>query len=623
MQNIKKSKNKKGKFIELNGKKDNNGLNTGLDNISKQKQQTEYESNLQCLTRLFSGLEIDIIETIYEDNDRNFFLTKKMLEEMTITEDQQLNNKSPFAEEIVDNTTELDGEVHVDINSFVRFRYDDPFIDEKDKEREQKIHKGLNLDEIKKNKLTINPSNVNISLILSQQKKNIDEYQSVLSNVSTNINTNNNTPVDYSHNDNYLEEAIIEYYMDILLEFFPKFSRTEIMEKICEFDFDIDKLVLYLFDSKNESMNNEEFSKLEKDELSEELKEEVLSNFYPKSQNDFNALMKHNLQKKIEKQILKENVMKNVKNNLLNENDFPFISEEVKDEIINNSKAPEEYFLDKEIKNIQSRKIREDLTKLIKMFPLIEEFEIKWVYYQYMDYYDSYRYFCSMTQKTEKNELFNSINNTKKESKNAGYFSSSIKPSNKVNYEVSNDNGLASILCKIISENPHNWQIENSMKDINIDHYQQIRRKLIYQAQLAWQNGCHKDAKVIMARARRYKQDISRLLEKRKVNVFMKNNENNNVVNMINNKENFIDLHGLSYEESKIIIHKKISDVQIRQEKGILDTSTKFALNIITGVGKHSHNKSPVLLPRLSAYFKQNKYFFKVDHIMGIIKVFL
>lgn len=60
----------------------------------------------------------------------------------------------------------------------------------------------------------------------------------------------------------------------------------------------------------------------------------------------------------------------------------------------------------------------------------------------------------------------------------------------------SNDNSFTSNLYKIINENPQNWRFENNGK-FSLSEYQELRRKLIYQAQLAWRSGRHQDAKVI------------------------------------------------------------------------------------------------------------------------------
>jgi hypothetical protein len=55
-----------------------------------------------------------------------------------------------------------------------------------------------------------------------------------------------------------------------------------------------------------------------------------------------------------------------------------------------------------------------------------------------------------------------------------------------------------------------------------------------------------------MAKARRYKQEINKLVESNKINVFMKNNLDKNIINLINNRENFIDVHGLSMKKLRL-----------------------------------------------------------------------
>lgn len=59
----------------------------------------------------------------------------------------------------------------------------------------------------------------------------------------------------------------------------------------------------------------------------------------------------------------------------------------------------------------------------------------------------------------------------------------------------SNEDSFTNNIYKIINENPQNWRFENNGK-FNLSEYQEIRRKLIYQAQLAWRSGRHQDAKV-------------------------------------------------------------------------------------------------------------------------------
>ena len=103
----------------------------------------------------------------------------------------------------------------------------------------------------------------------------------------------------------------------------------------------------------------------------------------------------------------------------------------------------------------------------------------------------------------------------------------------------------------------------------------------------------------------------------------MKNNENNSVMNFVSNKENFVDLHGLNYEELKIVVQKKISDIKRGLNNGSIDQTKKFILNIITGVGNHSRDHKAVLMPRLYAMLKSMNYFVKMDSEKGIVKVYI
>ena len=177
------------------------------------------------------------------------------------------------------------------------------------------------------------------------------------------------------------------------------------------------------------------------------------------------------------------------------------------------------------------------------------------------------------------------------------------------------------LLSKILSQNPEKWKLEDSMDKINIKEYQNIRKKLILQAHIAYASRKYQDAQVIMAKARRYKQEINKIMEKKKINLFMKNNKEHAIGNLYNKNEHVIDLHGLSLEESKMIIKKKFNTLPKQKE---LEDIDKIILVIITGVGKHSKNYKPVLLPGLISWIEnKSNYRFKVDENNGIIRVIL
>jgi hypothetical protein len=628
MNKMNKNKGKRGKFLELN-----------LDQFSKNKDPKkeelknfqEIETELEILEKLFPNLEFDLVENIYEDNLRNFNKTKKLLEEMCQGEDSNQNECENSEKNEV-----------VDINAFARFRYDDPFIDNSTNNIIN-INEGENLEVIKKKKFLIVDCN-NVNNILAQQKKDGNDYVSVFdttneinefsNNLTPKINNKiQSTPIptnmSNNYNEYYLEQIMLEYYIDILIEFFPKYSRMEITEKICEYDYDIDKLILDLF-QEGEDLNFD-FAKFESSELDSQFKQEILSNFYPENHLQYDSIFQHNLQSKIEKDIKKNNLYKNLSQNnkainLMNENDFPFLSDDVKEEVLNDLKISDEYFLDKDVKDIKNSKIKEELVKLIKNFPLKDEFEIKWVYFQFMDYYETYKYLnskCTNGGKNIKMPNFcsnnsdgnNKISNEKNNLSSIGFKSMpEIKQQNQK---------FTDVLYKIISEKPQNWKLSEGIQEVKVNEYQEIRRKLLQHAQLAWRSGRHNDAKVIMAKARRYKQEINTLINSKKLSLFAKNNEDKQLYNLISNKENFIDLHGLSYEESKIIVSKKVSDIMRKKNEGELQNDKRFTLHVVTGLGTHSKDKRPVLLPRLTALFKQQKFFFKVDEREGTIKVFL
>jgi hypothetical protein len=239
-----------------------------------------------------------------------------------------------------------------------------------------------------------------VNQILSQQKKNIGDYESLL--CLENTPTNNNSTNNGSLADNYLEEVILDYYIDILYEFFPKHPRQELMERLCEYDFDIDRVILHFLE-----INDNELNELDNVEISLGIKEELLSNMYLRDEKEYDAIKNHNIQVVIEKEIKKNNVLKKVCNDSkFSENEFPFLSDDIKEDVLNSQKASDEYFLDKEIKDIKSRQIREDLSKLVKNFPMIDEFEIKWVYFNFLDYHMTYKYLTTSAKNIQKKNIF-------------------------------------------------------------------------------------------------------------------------------------------------------------------------------------------------------------------------
>jgi len=244
--------------------------------------------------------------------------------------------------------------------------------------------------------------------------------------------------------------------------------------------------------------------------------------------------------------------------------------------------------------------------------------DIKWVYYQYMDYFKTNKYFQDKLNVDPFADKFLNSNRTQtfiidKDLKNKQNNSTLVRESKIVNInevDSSMSNNFGNTLYKIISEKPQNWNLNGNSNSLTLDNYRDIRRKLLFQVKAAWKSKRFNDAKIILARSNRYKEEINKLLENHKMNLFAKNN-----MSLVYEKgEAFIDLHGLNYDESLLIVKRKINDI-------INNKQSKMNLNIITGRGTHSNNRSPVLLPRLSEYFKSTNLKYKVDSSYGQIKV--
>ena len=76
-------KKKKGKFVEFNDKNIIKGNSTFKSDGEKIKNV--YETPLQTLSKLFPEYEYEILETLYDENCRNFTRTKLCLEKMNDT----------------------------------------------------------------------------------------------------------------------------------------------------------------------------------------------------------------------------------------------------------------------------------------------------------------------------------------------------------------------------------------------------------------------------------------------------------------------------------------------------------------------------------------------------------
>lgn len=647
------------------------------------KKENTFQTNFEKLESEFPDIDQEIIESIYQENNRSFLLTKKKLEEIfkkNEPEPPKEINKIPqnfdldLKREISTNSSssnQIENSFNlIDINSeqqsYEEFNLTAKVNKKKNKkvvdisniitnnnfsskensnnfdEKNPSIILGFKTHEDKKskknkakNKDSIKNENIVNYIKPEEKNKSIKEYVSIFDeNLLYQKANENHTPNPDCKDDDiyYFEEMLWDYYMQIIKELFPKLSTEEIMEKLCECNLDIDELILNLLDTENET-SSKEIKNLANGNLSNELNSEIFDNFFFEENVNKDALLQNNVQLEIEKQIKKtvnkNNYINNLPDLIDSEENFSYQKEE----------SNEEWFLNKPIEEIETKSFREDLLKLKYNLPFIDEVELKWVYYQYLDYQMTFSHFCKISI-SNKNKLSKIIENSSnplkknhdkiknnKEKISQGNFiniNNDIKPKKQKSeiFPPEENTNFTNSLYKIMNDKPENWNMDSSGK-INLNEYQNIRRKLMTQAQLSWRSGRHQDAKVIMAKARRYKEEINFLLKNKKVEVFMKNNENNSLMNMISKKENFIDLHGLNYAEAEIITKKKLKDIIERKNSGRLDEDRTFTLTIVTGKGNHSQGGKAVLLPKLADFFSKSSFDHKVEWQNGIIRIFV
>ena len=143
----------------------------------------------------------------------------------------------------------------------------------------------------------------------------------------------------------------------------------------------------------------------------------------------------------------------------------------------------------------------------------------------------------------------------------------------------------------------------------NLNDYMAVRKRLIIEAKKAYANKKFKNGQILMAKAKRYKQEFDKIFQNNKLNQFAQNNDKR--------KTNEIDLHGLNVKESKYIIDQKIKSLN---QKKIENDLKSISLTIITGSGSHSAGHKAVLYPHLMEWLKnRNKLSVKGDLSQGII----
>ena len=556
--------------------------NISNNNSNNNKQKLTFKNCLENLVFLFPNFSRDLIEDIYQENNENFSHTKDKLRELSELEmnENKINENKMQIEEEPQKEKKKKKKKYIDISEKTKFEIvdkNDPIDDDNDN-----IHYMTDSEDEKENKKNNKNENIDYNKLIALKEKSGKEYLSKFDednfNFNNNIIINNNSLLkDEPMIDDYLFEQNINFLCDC----FPLYKKEEIVQKICENNFDINGVISNILNEtyKNITKDGDNLKNLESKDI-----EEILTNF-EKNENDIDDDFLE-IQKAIEHSIKTEN--NNKKNNIYDKEDFDMNKKE------NEIEENEEFFLNKNIDDIETPQIKNDLKKLVSQFPLEDVYNIKLVYYSYMDYKSTFEHFDNKdgTKNLKLKTLLNSISN--KNYKEYNNTIKKIKKNNKLKTDV--EKRRYDTLKKILENKPINWKFEED-KNINEKDFITIRNRLYREAKNFFACGKYKEGQLLLSRAKRYQQEIEQIAKNRGIKQFFNNNSYNN-----NSKE--IDLHGLTVEESKLIINKKIE--QLREKKDELN-SKSISLTIITGTGSHSQGNRPVLFPKLKEWLKNKK----------------
>ena len=556
--------------------------NISNNNSNNNKQKLTFKNCLENLVFLFPNFSRDLIEDIYQENNENFSHTKDKLRELSELEmnENTINENKMQIEEEPQKEKKKKKKKYIDISEKTKFEIvdkNDPIDDDN-----ENIHYMTDSEDERENKKNNKNENIDYNKLIALKEKSGKEYLSKFDednfNFNNNIIINNNSLLkDEPMIDDYLFEQNINFLCDC----FPLYKKEEIVQKICENNFDINGVVSNILNEtyKNITKDGDNIKNLESKDI-----EEILTNF-EKNENDIDDDFLE-IQKAIEHSIKTEN--NNKKNNIYDKEDFDLNKKE------NEIEENEEFFLNKNIDDIETPQIKNDLKKLVSQFPLEDVYNIKLVYYSYMDYKSTFEHFDNKdgTKNLKLKTLLNSISN--KNYKEYNNTIKKIKKNNKLKTDV--EKRRYDTLKKILENKPINWKFEED-KNINEKDFITIRNRLYREAKNFFACGKYKEGQLLLSRAKRYQQEIEQIAKNRGIKQFFNNNSYNN-----NSKE--IDLHGLTVEESKLIINKKIE--QLREKKDELN-SKSISLTIITGTGSHSQGNRPVLFPKLKEWLKNKK----------------
>ena len=597
---MKKNNKGKKKFIDLDeyikiqnnescSKQSNKekGKNISNNNSNNNKQKLTFKNCLENLVFLFPNFSRDLIEDIYQENNENFSHTKDKLRELSELEmnENKINENKMQIEEEPQKEKKKKKKKYIDISEKTKFE----IVDKNDptEDDNENIHYMTNSEDEKENKKNNKNENIDYNKLIALKEKSGKEYLSKFDednfNFNNNIIINNNSLLK---DEPMIDDYLFEQNINFLLDCFPLYKKEEIVQKICENNFDINGVISNILNEtyKNITKDGDNIKNLESKDI-----EEILTNF-EKNENDIDDDFLE-IQRAIEHSIKTEN--NNKKNNIYDKEDFDMNKKE------NEIEENEEFFLNKNIDDIETPQIKNDLKKLVSQFPLEDVYNIKLVYYSYMDYKSTFEHFDNKdgTKNLKLKTLLNSISN--KNYKEYNNTIKKIKKNNKLKTDV--EKRRYDTLKKILENKPINWKFEED-KNINEKDFITIRNRLYREAKNFFACGKYKEGQLLLSRAKRYQQEIEQIAKNRGIKQFFNNNSYNN-----NSKE--IDLHGLTVEESKLIINKKIEQLRNKKEE---DNLKNISLTIITGVGSHSEGGRGVLFPELK-YWLKNKNKIKVD----------
>ena len=583
-----KKRNRKKNLMDLDEyqKEQNNKSKSKAQKKQEKPGKIKKTTSLENLYILYPNISHDLIEEIYEENNNNFSHTKEILKKISESEnnENEINNENKMEieeDEQKDNKKNIkkkNKKNNIDISEKAKFNIisNDDFIDINNDKSDDKEY---NNDQEEQN---INKDNNNdYNKLMNIKDKNYTEYPSIFD--YDNLNNNN----DNSICNKYKEEPTIDNYLfDININFLSEcfgMEKEDIVNKLCEFKFDINKVVSNILNEKyqNDTKDENDIN----NQLNDNDIEKILIDFENGENNEI-----------YEEEIMMQKAIENsIKNSDINSNN---INDNINYNINYNNIFIEENFLEKKIEDIKDSKIKKDLKQLISDFPLEEEYYIKSAYYSCdKDYEKTHKYLYS--NDVTKNLGLKSLLNSK--IKHNYNYNSSNKPKKDFNKNKSeNQERRYSTLKKILENKAINWKLED--KNINVNDYIALRNRLYKEARNFFAAKNYKTGQSLMNRAKRLTQEIEEIAKDRGLNKFFENNKYNS-----NNKE--IDIHGLHVKESKTIINSKI---KILRQKKIEDNLKSIDLTIITGTGSHSERGKPVLYPELLSWLK-NKNNIKVN----------